>query len=82
MRLIPSSCHSQCHVYVIGQFDIHFDATEYLANEVALGGVAGSFYSPHLFPLHISSFGVLPKLGQPEGMVVDRRFILPGGSSV
>ena len=32
--------------------------------------------------MHISSFGVLPKLGQPEGVAVDRWFILPGGSSV
>ena len=34
---------------------------EYLANEVALGRVAGPFISPPLRCLHISSFGVIPK---------------------
>ena len=37
----------------------------YLANEVALGRVAGPFSSPPLPNLHISSFGVIPKKGQP-----------------
>ena len=39
--------------------------TEYLANEVSLGRVADPFDFSPLFPLHISSFGVMPKKGQP-----------------
>lgn len=38
---------------------------EYLANEVRLGRVAGPFLSPPLPQLQISSFGVIPKKGQP-----------------
>lgn len=38
---------------------------EYLAHEVSLGRVAGPFTSPPLPNLHISSFGVIPKRGQP-----------------
>ena len=38
----------------------------YLANEVSLGRVGGPFNSPPPFPnLQISSFGVIPKKGQP-----------------
>ena len=37
----------------------------YLANEVLLKRVAGPFSSPPLPNLHISSFGVIPKKGQP-----------------
>lgn len=37
----------------------------YLANEVRLGRVGGPFHSPPLPNLHISSFGVIPKKGQP-----------------
>ena len=37
----------------------------YLANEVLLKRVAGPFSSPPLPKLHISSFGVIPKKGQP-----------------
>ena len=37
----------------------------YLANEVSLGRVAGPFTSPPLPNLHISSFGVIAKKGQP-----------------
>ena len=37
----------------------------YLANEVSLGRVAGPFDRPPLPGLHISSFGVIPKKGQP-----------------
>lgn len=40
-------------------------ADAYLANEVSLGRVAGPFDSPPLPGLHISSFGVIPKKGQP-----------------
>ena len=38
---------------------------EYLANEVALGRVAGPFSSPPISNLHVSSFGVIPKKNQP-----------------
>jgi len=37
----------------------------YLANKVSLGRVAEPFSSPPLLNLHISSFGVIPKKGQP-----------------
>ena len=37
----------------------------YLQNEVSLGRVAGPFETPPLPDLHISSFGVIPKSGQP-----------------
>ena len=37
----------------------------YLANEVRLGHVMGLFSSPPIQNLHISSFGVIPKKGQP-----------------
>jgi len=55
---------------------------EYLANEVMLGRVAGPFPSPPLPNLHISSFGVIPKKGQPGKwrLIVD--LSSPGGSSV
>ena len=38
---------------------------EYLANEFALGRMAGPFQCPPLHNLHVSRFGVLPKKGQP-----------------
>ena len=38
---------------------------EYLANEVARSRVAGPFASIPLPNLHVSSFGVIPKKGQP-----------------
>ncbi|KXJ26736.1 hypothetical protein AC249_AIPGENE9228 [Exaiptasia diaphana] len=38
---------------------------EYLRNEVRLGRVAGPFRQPPFPYLHISSFGVIPKSGQP-----------------
>lgn len=37
----------------------------YLAKEVSLGRVAGLFASPPMPQLQISSFGVIPKKGQP-----------------
>ena len=37
----------------------------YLANEVRRGHVVGPFDSPPMQNLHISSFGVIPKKGQP-----------------
>ena len=51
---------------------------EYLANEVSLGKVAGLFKSPPLTRLHISSFGLIPKKGQPRKW----RLIALGGASV
>ena len=38
---------------------------KYLAHEVSRGRLAGPFKSPPLPNLHISSFGVIPKNGQP-----------------
>ena len=38
---------------------------QYLANEASLGRVAGPFTVPPYRNLHISSFGVIPKRGQP-----------------
>lgn len=54
----------------------------YLANEVSLGRVAGPFSSPPVPNLHISSFGVIPKEGQPGKwrLIVD--LSSPRGSSV
>ena len=55
---------------------------EYLANEVTLGRVAGPFHTPPFPFLHISSFGVIPKKGQPNKwrLIVD--LSSPGGASV
>lgn len=55
---------------------------EYLANEVALRRVAGPFPSPPFPNLHVSSFGVIPKKGQPGKwrLIVD--LSSPSGSSV
>ena len=54
----------------------------YLANEVSLGRVAGPFSSPPFPNLHVSSFGVIPKKGQPGKwrLIVD--LSSPGGLSV
>ena len=54
----------------------------YLANEVSLGRVLGPFPSPPLLDLHVSSFGVIPKRGQPGKwrLIVD--LSSPGGLSV
>ena len=38
----------------------------YLQNEVSLGWVAGPFLSSRLPNLHVNSFGVIPKTGQPR----------------
>lgn len=43
----------------------NFVVDEYLANETRLGRVAGPFDTPPLPNLHVSSFGVIPKKGQP-----------------
>ena len=55
---------------------------KYLAHEVSRGRVAGPFRSPPLPNLHISSFGVIPKKGQPGKwrLIVD--LSSPGGASV
>ncbi|XP_031562499.1 uncharacterized protein LOC116298251 [Actinia tenebrosa] len=55
---------------------------QYLANEVALGRVAGPFKQCPMRDLHVSSFGVIPKSGQPGKwrLIVD--LSSPGGSSV
>ena len=54
----------------------------YLSNEVSLGRVAGPFRHPPLANLHVSSFGVIPKKGQPGKwrLIVD--LSSPAGSSV
>ena len=48
---------------------------QYLANEVSLGRVAGPFSTPPFPNLHVSSFGVIPKRGQPGKW----RLIVEGG---
>ena len=55
---------------------------EYLANEVSRGRVAGPFNSPPLPNLQVSSFGVIPKQGQPGKwrLIVD--LSSPEGSSI
>jgi len=55
---------------------------KYLANEVSMGRVAGPFHTPPLTSLHINSFWVIPKKGQPRKwrLIVD--LSLPGGASV
>ena len=54
----------------------------YLANEVSLGRVAGPFNSPPFPNLQVSSFGVIPKKGQPGKwrLIVD--LSSPWGASV
>ena len=54
----------------------------YLAKEVSLGRVAGPFSASPFPHLHISSFGVIPKKGQPGKwhLIVD--LSSPGGASV
>ena len=62
---------------------MHADVVdEYLAHEVMLRRVAGPFPFPPLPNLHISSFGVIPKRGQPGKwrLIVD--LSSPGGCSV
>lgn len=55
---------------------------EYLANEMSLGRVAGPFHTPPFPFLHVSSFGVIPKKGQPNKwrLIVD--LSSRGGASV
>ena len=58
----PSALH---HAHIV-------DA--YLANEVSLGRVAGPFASSPFPRLHVSSFGVIPKKGQPPGICMVFRY--------
>jgi len=55
---------------------------EYLANEVSRGRVAGPFDSPPLPNLQVSSFGVIPKRGQPGKWRLIVELSSPEGSSV
>ena len=55
---------------------------EYLANEVSVGRVAGPFASPPFPFLHVSSFGVIPKRGQPGKWHLIMDLSSPGGASV
>jgi hypothetical protein len=54
----------------------------YLQNEVALGRVAGPFLSSPLPNLHVSSFGVIPKAGQPGKWRLILDLSSPHGRSV
>ena len=54
----------------------------YLANEVSLGRVAGPFSSSTFHRLHISSFGVIPKKGQPGKWCLIIYLSSPRGASV
>ena len=55
---------------------------EYLANEVRLGHVAGLFDVPLMQDLHVSSFGVIPKKGQPDKWPLIMDLSSPQGHSV
>ena len=55
---------------------------QYLANEVSMGRVAGPFSAPPFPNLHVSSFGVIPKRGQPGRWHLIMDLSLPGGASV
>ena len=59
LQLKPASRNKQSAILHANVID------DYLANEVMLGRVAGPFPSPPLPNLQISSFGVIPKRGQP-----------------
>lgn len=52
------------------------------ANEVSLERVLGPFPSPPLPDLHVSSFGVIPKRGQPGKWRLNVDLSSPGGLSV
>ncbi|CAB4015845.1 Hypothetical predicted protein [Paramuricea clavata] len=54
----------------------------YLQNEVALGRVAGPFLSSQLPNLHVTSFGVIPKAGQPGKWRLILDLSSPHGRSV
>ena len=55
---------------------------QYLANEVSLGRVAGPFSVPPHPNLHVSSFGVIPKCGQPGKWHLIMDLASPGGGLV
>ena len=54
----------------------------YLANEVRLGGMVGPFNSTPVQNLHMSSFGVIPKKGQPGKWYLIVDLSSPQGHSV
>ena len=57
---------------------------EYLPNEVSLGRVAGPFNTPALPLMQVSSFGVIPKKGQPDKwrLIKDLSFSGGGGGGL
>ena len=55
---------------------------DYLAHEVSRGRVPGPFRSPPFPNLHVSSFGVIPKVGQPGKWHLLVDLSSPGGASV
>ena len=55
---------------------------EYVANKVARSRVAGPFTSIPLPNLHVSSFGVIPKKGQPAKWCLIVDLSSPQGSSI
>ena len=54
----------------------------YLSNEIRLGRVAGPFLLPPISNLHVSSFGVIPKKGQPNKWRLILDLLSPFGASV
>ena len=55
---------------------------QYLANKVSLGWVAGPFTTKPFPNLHVSSFGVIPKRGQPRKWHLIMGLSSPGRASV
>ena len=61
----------------------HPDITDaYLSNEIRLGRVAGPFLFPPISNLHVNSFGVIPKKGQPNKWRLILDLSSPLGASV
>ena len=54
----------------------------YLSNEIRLGRVAGPFLFPPISNLHVNSFGVIPKKGQPNKWRLILDLSSPLGASV
>ena len=54
----------------------------YLSNEIHLGRVAGPFLFPPISNLHVNSFGVIPKKGQPNKWRLILDLSSPLGASV
>ena len=55
---------------------------QHLANKVSLGRVAGPFTAPPFPNLHVSSFGVIPKRGQPGKWLLIMDLPSMGGANV